>query len=62
MELFCEKYKEKMTAAAARCRHPREYCKFRTACLINFMAKEAAEPPAVAADQTGSAAPAANEN
>jgi phosphoribosyl-AMP cyclohydrolase len=37
MELVCEKYKEKMTADTARCRHPKEYCKFRTSCIIHFM-------------------------
>jgi len=37
MELFCEKYKETMDAENATCRHPSEYCKFRTACIIHFM-------------------------
>ena len=37
MELVCEKYKEKMMSDKAYCRHPKEYCKFRTSCIIHFM-------------------------
>ena len=40
MELVCEKYKETMVAEGAFCRHPKEYCKFRTACLIHFMSSD----------------------
>ena len=40
MELVCEKYKEKMPEDEACCRHPKEYCKFRSACMIQFVAKE----------------------
>ncbi len=40
MELVCEKHHEKMAAERAYCRHPTDYCKFRTACLIQFMSKE----------------------
>ena len=40
MELFCEKYNEKVAASKARCRHPKEYCKFRSACIIHFMGLE----------------------
>jgi phosphoribosyl-AMP cyclohydrolase len=40
MELLCEKYNETMSAADAKCRHPGEYCKFRTACIIHFMGGE----------------------
>ena len=40
MELVCEKYNEKMTAEEAECRHPNEYCKFRSACIISFMEKD----------------------
>lgn len=40
MELICEKYKEKMKAEEACCRHPGEYCKFRNACMIHFLSKE----------------------
>jgi len=40
MELVCEKYREKMPAANAHCQHPDEYCKFRTSCMIYFMARE----------------------
>ena len=40
MELVCQKYQETMVAEGAWCRHPTEYCKFRTACLIQFVSKE----------------------
>jgi phosphoribosyl-AMP cyclohydrolase len=40
MDLFCEKYKENVSAEKARCIHPKEYCKFRTACIIHFMGGE----------------------
>lgn len=40
MELICEKYREKEAAATARCRRPREYCKFRASCMIHFLARE----------------------
>ena len=40
MELVCEKYKEQVAAAGARCRRPTEYCKFRPACLIHFLSRE----------------------
>jgi hypothetical protein len=42
MELVCEKYKEKMAATAACCRHPAGYCKFRSSCVIWFLAGEKA--------------------
>ena len=37
MDLFCEKYNESIPAEKAYCIHPKEYCKFRTACIIHFM-------------------------
>ncbi len=40
MELECVKYKEKMDSEGARCRHPEDYCKDRTSCIINFMSLE----------------------
>lgn len=40
MKLVCEKYKEEMTREEAVCRHPKEYCKFRSSCLIHFMSRE----------------------
>lgn len=40
MELVCEKHHQKMASDTAYCRHATEYCKFRTACLIQFMSKE----------------------
>ena len=40
MELECFKYKEKMKAEEAVCRHPGDYCKYRTSCMIHFMSSE----------------------
>jgi phosphoribosyl-AMP cyclohydrolase len=40
MDLFCEKYNESVSGENARCQHPKEYCKFRTACIIHFMGGE----------------------
>ena len=37
MDLYCEKYKEAVPAEKAFCKRPKEYCKFRTACIIHFM-------------------------
>ena len=42
MELVCEKYKEKIDSEKAVCRRPTEYCKFRSACLLYFLAREKA--------------------
>jgi phosphoribosyl-AMP cyclohydrolase len=40
MDFFCEKYKETVPAETAFCKRPKEYCKFRTACIIHFMGGE----------------------
>jgi len=40
MELVCEKYQEKFASEKAVCRRPTEYCKFRSACLLHFLARE----------------------
>ncbi|MDF1613557.1 RNA polymerase II-associated protein [Desulfurivibrio dismutans] len=40
MELFCEKYREKMAEEEAYCKRPGEYCKFRSACIIHFAGQE----------------------
>jgi phosphoribosyl-AMP cyclohydrolase len=53
MELFCEKYKEKVNGQNVRCSHPKEYCKFRTSCIIHFMGGEN--------DSSGSEEPAPDE-
>ncbi len=37
MDLFCEKYNEKVNGENGCCTHPKEYCKFRTACVVHFM-------------------------
>jgi hypothetical protein len=40
MELECFKYKEKMNADEAYCKHPGDYCKYRTSCMIQFLSGE----------------------
>ena len=40
MDFFCEKYNEKISGEHVRCSHPKEYCKFRNACIIHFMGGE----------------------
>jgi len=40
MDFFCEKYKEKVSGYTVGCTHPKEYCKFRTGCIIHFMGGE----------------------
>jgi hypothetical protein len=40
MELECVKYKEKMDSEGAYCRHPGDYCKDRSSCIIHFTGKE----------------------
>jgi hypothetical protein len=40
MELFCEKYKEKVESENPKCHHPEDYCQHRQSCLIHFMEQE----------------------
>jgi len=40
MELECAKYHEKMDSEQAVCKHPGDYCKYRTSCMIHFIDKE----------------------
>ena len=40
MDLFCEKYNETVAAEKAFCKRPKEYCKYRTQCIIHFMGDE----------------------
>jgi len=40
VELECAKFIEKMDSEEAECRHPGDYCKYRTACIIHFMSLE----------------------
>lgn len=40
MKLLCEKYKEEFERDDAVCRHPEDYCKFRSACIIHFLSLE----------------------
>ena len=45
MELECFKYKEKMNADEAYCKHPGDYCKYRTSCMIQFLGGENTPKP-----------------
>jgi|MTBAKSStandDraft_1061840.scaffolds.fasta_scaffold02408_13 hypothetical protein len=40
MELECFKYKERMSPETAVCRHPGDYCKYRTSCIIYYLERE----------------------
>jgi hypothetical protein len=40
MEIECVKYKEWMSSESAVCRHPGDYCKFRSSCIIHFLGSE----------------------
>lgn len=40
MELDCLKFNEKISSDEAACRHPDDYCKYRTSCMICFLEKE----------------------
>lgn len=40
MEVECIKYGEKMDSADAACRHPGDYCQYRTSCMIQFIERE----------------------
>ncbi|HHO48245.1 MAG TPA: RNA polymerase II-associated protein [Desulfobacteraceae bacterium] len=44
MELECFKYKEKMSPEKAVCRHPGDYCKYRTSCIIFYLEREREKP------------------
>jgi hypothetical protein len=49
MELECAKYGEKMDSAQAVCKHPGDYCQYRTSCMIQFITREQKESRAEAA-------------
>ena len=43
MDLVCEKYRETQREQGeeqARCLRPKEYCKFRAACIINLLGRD----------------------
>ena len=42
VKLICEKHNASMDEEGAVCRHPADYCKFRTSCLIHFLGSEKA--------------------
>ena len=64
MELVCEKYKEKMQEDEACCRHPKEYCKFRSSCMIQFVSNvtPGCREKQKAREENGSSNPADDEN
>ncbi len=40
-QYFCQKYQEDyITNTTPACRHPKDYCQFRSACPIHFLEKE----------------------
>jgi phosphoribosyl-AMP cyclohydrolase len=40
VEVECAKYHERMNSEQAACRHPADYCKFRSSCIIHFLGSE----------------------
>lgn len=40
MEVECVKYRERIDSEQAECRHPGDYCKFRSSCIIHFLGSE----------------------
>ena len=40
MELVCEKYKDKVDSDDPVCRHPDDFCRTRSGCIIHYMEKE----------------------
>jgi hypothetical protein len=43
MKGYCEKYRQSLRGSHIACPHPKEYCKFRSACIVHFMGKNAEE-------------------
>ena len=39
MDTFCQKYSESVPPEDIRCRHLKDYCKFRTSCIVFFMSE-----------------------
>ena len=53
MKLRCEKYREEVEGNPPRCAHPGEYCRFRQACMINFLGRDSGRVgPGPATDDT----------
>lgn len=40
MDVECVKYRERMDAEQAECRHPGDYCKDRSSCIIHYLGGE----------------------
>lgn len=51
MEIECVKYRERMSSEQAVCRHPSDYCKFRSSCIIHFLGSEKKKEEAAPADR-----------
>lgn len=37
---FCQKYQERIPLDPPLCRHPKDYCAFRSSCPVHFLEKE----------------------
>ena len=53
---YCQKDGNHMCSGCARCHSPRIYCQFRTACVIDLLAKEG-ELPRIAETKNGAGEP-----
>lgn len=53
MDLFCEKYKKKLSREEGVCTHLEEYCKFRESCIVNYMTRERQREERLAKDSAG---------
>ena len=51
MEVECVKYGERMDSELAVCRHPGDYCKFRSSCIIHFLGSDKGKGATVAAPE-----------
>lgn len=43
MEAYCEKYRQRLSGDELKCKHPSEYCKFRSSCIAHFVGKDTAD-------------------
>jgi hypothetical protein len=61
MEVECVKYRERMSSEQAVCRHPGDYCKFRSSCIIHFLSRENKKEGIAPADAEAGQTPPKNE-
>ena len=63
MDLFCQKYNEPVPGDKIQCRHLKDYCKFRTGCIVFFMSDSGTESEADKPEpQTEAPAPGSTES